>query len=189
VRTAEACATVAKLHEELASAKEEHDLDRQISELKSQARQLRERGGMKSADPQAELLARLSGGTLSPHDVGPGLSLLLAVTIELVYAFGPTVIFGYAEATESGERKSPDKAIGLVIDYLAERIEPAANTETVSEGALYAGYAAWYRASDLAALSLAEFVAGFDQLRAENGLEKMRKCRDGYGGIRLAASP
>ena len=44
---------------------------------------------MKPADPQAGLLARLSHGWLSPHDVGPGLSLLLAVTIELVSAFGP----------------------------------------------------------------------------------------------------
>jgi hypothetical protein len=36
---------------------------------------------MKPADPQAELLI-LSRGWLSPHDFGPGLSLLLAVTIE-----------------------------------------------------------------------------------------------------------
>jgi hypothetical protein len=81
------------------------------------------------------------------------------------------------------------EAAGLVVDYLAEHIEPAADTETVSEGALYAGYTAWCRASDLAALSLAEFVAGFDHVRAENGLGKIRKRKDGYGGIRLAASP
>ena len=188
VRTAEACAAVAKLREDLASAKEERDLDRQISELKSQARQLRERGAMKSADPQAELLARLSGGMLSPHDVGPGLSLLLAVTIELVSAIGPTVIFGFAEATERGERKWPDKAIGLVVDYLEKRVEPAANTDTLSESALYADYAAWCRASGRAAMSAAEFVTGFDQLRAENGLGKIRKRKGGYCGIKLAVS-
>ena len=68
-------------------------------------RGLRERGAMKPADPQAELLARLSRGWLSPHDIGPGLSLLLAVTIELVSAFGPTVLSNYAEATECDGEK------------------------------------------------------------------------------------
>ena len=75
------------------------------------------------------MLARLSRGWLSPHDVGPGLSLLLAVTIELVSAFGPTVLSAYAEATDSRGREQPGKALGSVIDYLAERIEPAANTD------------------------------------------------------------
>jgi hypothetical protein len=146
------------------------------------------------------LLASVTGGWLSPRDVGRALALLLAITIEFVSAFGPIVLASYAEATERRQALRPDEApaetpvekqaevAGLVVDYVAERIEPAANTEMVSEGALYAGYAAWCRASDLAALSLAEFVAGFDQLCAENGLEKIRKCRDGYGGIKLTAS-
>ena len=80
------------------------------------------------------------------------------------------------------------KRIGLVIDYLAERIEPAANTDTLSESALYTDYAAWCRSSDLAALSAGEFVTGFDQLRAENGLGKIRKRKGSYAGIRLAIS-
>ena len=123
------------------------------------------------------------------------------MTIEFVSAFGPIVLSSYAEATERRQAARRDEsptetpvekqaeAAGLVVDYLAERIEPAPNTETVSESALYAGYAAWCRASDLAALPLAEFVAGFDQLRTENGLGKIRKRKDGYGGIRLAGSP
>ena len=104
-RTAEACTKVARLREELAVATEERDLDRRLSELTVQVRQLRERGAMKAADPQAELLARLTGGRLSPHDIGPGLSLLLAVTIELVSAIGPTVLSSYAEATASDDVK------------------------------------------------------------------------------------
>jgi hypothetical protein len=87
---------------------------------------------MKPADPQAELLARLLQGWFSPHDVGPGLSLLLAVTIELVSAFGPTALSPYAEATESHGRERPSKALGLVIDYLADRIKLAANTNTAA---------------------------------------------------------
>jgi hypothetical protein len=50
-RTLEVCADVSHLREELAVANEEHDLDRRLSELTSQARQLRERGAMKPADP------------------------------------------------------------------------------------------------------------------------------------------
>jgi hypothetical protein len=187
-RTAEACTKVARLREELAVATEERDLDRRLSELTGQVRQLRERGAMKLADPQAELLARLTGGRLSPHDIGPGLSLLLAVTIELVSAIGPTVLSSYAEATASDDVKQRGKVVGLVIDYLAERVEPASNTDTLSENALYADYAAWCRASDLAALSAGEFVTGFDHLRAENGLGKIRKRKDRYCGIRLATS-
>ena len=56
--------------------------------------------------------------------------------------------------------EKPAEAAGLVVDYLAERIEPAANTDTLSESALYADYAAWCRASGRAAVSAAEFVAG-----------------------------
>lgn len=186
-RTAEACADIARLREELATANEERDLDRRLSELLSQARELREHGAMRAADPQAELLSKLSGGRLSPADVGPGLSLLLAFTIELVSAFGPTVLAAYAEVTERGDATLRGK-VGLVVDYLAARIEPGASTEAVSETALYSDYAIWCRASGVAALSAIEFVTGFDQLRAENGLTQIRKRKGNYGGIRLAAS-
>ena len=187
-RTMEACAEVAQLRKDLAAATEERDLDQRIAELTAQAQQLRERGGMKAADPQAQLLARLSGGRVSPDDVGPGLSLLLAMTIELVSAFGPTVLSSYAEATEAGERKQPDKPVGLVIDYLADRIEPAANTEKVSESTLYTDYNTWCRVSGRAALSTAEFVTAFDRVRVENGLGKIRKRKGSYCGIRVATS-
>jgi hypothetical protein len=187
-RTAEACARVARLREEFAVANEERDLDRRLSELTGQVQQLRERGAMKAADPQAELFARLSGGRLSPDDIGPGLSLLLAVTIELVSAFGPAVLSSYWEATACDDGKPRGKATGLVIDYLADCVEPATNTDMLSESALYTGYVAWCRASGLAAVSAGEFVTGFDQLRAENGLAKIRKRKGGYCGIRLALS-
>jgi len=187
-RTAEICAEVGHLREELAAANEERDLERRLSELTSQARQLRERGAMKAADPQAELLSRLSGGRLSPRDIGPGLSLLLAMTIELVSAFGPTVLSNYAEATQGHDRKG-GKRMGLVIDYLSDRIEPAADTVTLSESALYTDYTAWCHASGRAALASPEFVAGFDQLRADNELGKIRKHKGRYCGIKLAVSP
>ena len=185
-RTLEACAEVSNLREELAVANEERDLDRRLSDLMGQARQLREQGAMRAADPQAELLARLSRGWLSPHDIGPGLSLLLAVTIELVSAFGPTVLSTYAEATENGAHCEPAKSpLGLVIDYLADRIEPAASTETLSENALYLDYQAWCCTTNHSAMLASAFVAELDQLRRENGLAKIRKRKDRYSGIRL----
>ena len=63
-----------------------------------------------------------------------------------------------------------DKPADRIVDYLAERIEPAANTDTLSESALYADYAAWCCASGRAARDAAEFVAEVDRLRVENDL-------------------
>ena len=136
-RTAESCAEIGRLREELAAANEERDLGRRLSELTIQAHALRERGAMKAADPQAELLSRLSAGLLSPADIGPGLSLLLAMAIELVSAFGPTVLSNYAEATErDGEQR--EKPADRIVDYLAERIEPAAHADAPSIRAMCA---------------------------------------------------
>ena len=186
-RTTDVCAEVAKLREELAAAKEENELNREIAKLKGEARDLRERGAIKSSDPQAELLSSVTGGWLSPRDVGRALALLLGMTIEFVSAFGPTVLLSYAEATERRD-EVPAESAGLVIDYLSERIEAASSTETVQESALYSDYATWCRASGRAALSAAKFVTGFDKLRAENGLGKIRKRKGSYAGIRLAIS-
>ena len=133
----------------------------------------------KATDPQAELLARLSGGRLSPRDVGRGLSLLLAMTIELVSAFGPTVLSNYADATKGNDRKG-GKSIGLVIDYLSDRIEPAANTETLPESALYADYTAWCRASGRVALAIPEFVG---RLRSAACGQRARKNPQAQGSL------
>jgi hypothetical protein len=188
LRTLEACSQIAQLREELAAANAERDLDSRLSELSSQTRQLRERGAARTADPQAELLARLSRGWLSPGDIGPGLSLLLAVTIELVSAFGPAVLSTYAEATETPARDRRTKGIGRVIDYLAERVEPARGSEMLSESDLYADYCAWCCVTHRTASPAPEFVAALDQLRRENGLGKIRKRKDCYAGIRLVPS-
>ncbi len=62
--------------------------------------------------------------------------------------------------------RSHESLLSLVIDFLFERIEAAASTETLSESALYSDYATWCRASGREALSAAAFVEGFDRLRA-----------------------
>ncbi|MGA7323542.1 MAG: hypothetical protein WBX25_03420 [Rhodomicrobium sp.] len=183
-RTVEACAEIAKLREELAAAGEEREIGKRLGELRAQVQQLREHGASVSTDPQAELLARLFHGALSKAEIGPGLSVLLAIMIELVSAFGPAVLATYAEASRpQGQRK--EKALGLVVDYLAERAVPGAETDGLLAAELVTDYEGWCRRHDRFALPLAEFVSAFDRLRVQNGLRKIRKRKDKYFGIRL----
>ncbi len=187
-RTVEACAEISRMREELAAAHEERELDGRLGELSRQAHQLRERGAARPADPQAELLARVSRGWLAAGDIGPSLSLLLAVMIELISAFGPAVLSAYAETARlprgAGENKSP----GFVIDYLAERVRPAGSRDVLPARDLYADYAAWCLTHKRLALLLPAFVVALDHARAENGLHKIRKRKDCYYGIRIGAS-
>ena len=189
LRTTESCAEIGRLREELAAANEQRDLDRQLSALSSQARALRDRGAMKAADPQAELLSRLSAGLLSPAHVGPALSLLLAMAIELVSAFGHRRARITRRRPNAATASSVSKPADRIVDYLAERIEPAANTDTLSQSALYARLPAWCCASGRAAVTTAAFVAEVDRLRENDLGDVIRKRRDRYCGIRLAASP
>ena len=68
----------------------------------------------------------------------------------------------------------------LVIDFLAERIEPAANTDTLSESALYADYTAWCRASGRVALAIPEFVG---RLRSAACGQRARKNPQAQGSL------
>jgi hypothetical protein len=185
-RTVELCAKVSELRGELAVANEEHDLSARLVMLSEELRQLRERGGARAADPQAELLARLSGGSLAAHDIGPALSVLLAIMIELVSAFGLAVLSASAEATNRA--KDTNEKGGAVIDYLAERVEPAAERSALPASDLYADYQAWCLQHQRVALSLPGFVSALDRAREENGLRQIRKRKDRYYGIRIAAS-
>jgi hypothetical protein len=100
------------------------------------------------------------------------------------------VLSNYAEATERSDGKQRDKPTDRIVDYLAERVEPAANTDTLSQSGLYADYTAWCCASGRAAVTAAAFVAEVDRLRVENDLgDVIRKRRDRYCGIRLVVSP
>ncbi len=185
-RVAVMCAEISRLQEELAAATEERAVNKRLSELTGQARRLRERGAVRAADPQAELLARLSRGWFAASDVGPGLSILLAVMIELVSAFGAAVLSAYAEATAFKPVK--EKVWGLVIDYLAERIQPADKAPALMAGDLYADYQAWCTTRGRPALPASGFLSALDETRIEKGLRKIRKRKDRYYGIRIGAS-
>jgi hypothetical protein len=217
VRTVEICAQIATLREERAVADETARLDQSIAELKQRFRGLRERGGTLSADPQAELLSRLSMGFLSSAEIGFGLVLLLAAVVELVSAFGPVVLSAYADATQVqrhtgdlpeivvaagramsrlGEteralsRPSTGAADGAVIEYMAERMAPGFAPGGVEIGEIFQDYIGWCQQRGCEALSQTEFVDELDHNRHEHQLEdKIRKFGTRYYGVRLLAAP
>ncbi len=187
-RTIEACAEVSKLREELAAANEERALNDRLLQLGVHARELRERGAARVADPQAQLLAKLSRGALTAGDIGPALAMLLAVMIELISSFGGAVLVAYADATVHNAAGTGNKHAGTVIGYLAERVEPAAANTSLPADDLHADYHLWCLRHDRAPLPLSEFISALDQIRGEKDLKKIRKRKDRYYGIRLNAA-
>jgi hypothetical protein len=208
-RTVKSCAEIAALRQELAVAVEGGELDKKIADLRTRVNEFRERGATLSADPQAELFVRLTRGWLSVRDVGPGLALLLAVVIELVSAFGPAVLAGYADATRGRkdstheeETTKPLVVVGralsqhvaarrderdVVMEYMAERIAPAVETQAIGSDEIFADYVAWCSGRKYAALGPRDFLAEFDRKRHECHLEgKIRKFGKRYFGIRLS---
>ena len=134
--------------------------DRKIDELRSQVRELRKEGRIKSYDLYTELFASITSGWLSPGNVSRALALLLVATIEFVSAFGPTVLVRYAEATKRCDGTEAPVTVrriemphiarraevlqppGRVMDYLAERVEQTESKDTVSETTLQSATAA-----------------------------------------------
>ena len=84
--------------------------------------------------------------------------------------------------------RSHESLLSLVIDFLSERIEPAANTETLSESALYLDYQAWCCTTNHSAMLSSAGLSRNSISCAENGLGKIRKRKDRYCGIRLVTS-
>jgi hypothetical protein len=204
-RTVATCAAIATLRQELAVAIEADRLDQRIAGLKERAARLRKGGGTLSADPQAEILSRVTMGLLSPKEVGFGLILLLAMVIELVSAFGPVVLSAYAEATRktrdgkaivalegvaTGRDLSRQGAIAVpaIVDYLAERIEPASTRRGLGADELYADYDVWCVKKGGSACSLEAFIDEFDRVRSEHQLvQTIRKFGTRYYGVQLVA--
>jgi hypothetical protein len=206
-RTVEACAEIALLRQELAIAREAVVLDQLIAEHRLKVDRLRERGGTLDADPQAEFLSKLSRGWLSPSDIGLSLVLLLAAVIELVSAFGPVVLTAYAQtigpfvrpendvpttrgstlrSSKSASQTVDEDPVGQVVDYMAERIEPAETSAGLGAEDLIADHQAWCRSAGVAALGPEDFISDFDEVRHEQRLaDHIGKFGRRYYGIRL----
>jgi hypothetical protein len=209
-RSAEACAEVAELREELAIANEGTKLDNRARTLRQQIAELRAKGGSAAPDPVGEFWAWITRGWITVRAVGFGLPLFFALMIETVSAFGPLAIVAYAEATR---RQSPDDAtrpvaagrapsrivesrhsdavlieteVGGIVPFMADRTEPTADPAALSIEELHADYERWCVANALRALPQEAFAGEFERVRALPQLEgKIRKFGSRYYGIRL----
>jgi hypothetical protein len=209
-RTAEACAEVAGLREELALASESTKLEGRATALRQQVSDLRLKGGSVAPDPVGEFWEWITRGFVTVRAVGFGLPLFFALMIETVSAFGPLAIVAYAEATRrqssddmtrsvapgrAGPRVvEPDGSnvtlieseLGGIVSFMAERTEPTADPAAVSNEELHAHYELWCTTKSLRPLSREAFGAEFDRVRELPQLEgKIRKFGTRYYGIRL----
>lgn len=203
-RTREACAELAKLREELAEAKAREHLDADIARARRKADSLRVQGALRDADPQAELISRLTFGMLSVDDVGLAVVLTLVVMVELVSAFTPVVLHGFVAAHRSAPRRdvarrglsrsvaaSPDTVVTLtsvsfgdVYEYMLARVVPDLSA-SVAKSALYRDYVSWCREKRFAALSDEQFNAVFDRIVDRDLGGRVAQGKGSYRGFRI----
>src|SRR5262249_29163535 len=202
-RTQEACVEIATLRQEFAVATEAHRLETRVSSLREQIVNLRERGGSIAADPVGEFYAWITGGYVSVRDVGFGFPLAFALLIEIVTAFGPVTIAGYADATRrvtvgrvgprpdmtGHDRLRPALTVmgkgdaGTVLTWIAERATPTNDNRALGIDELHDDYVAW---SGSEPMPLDWFQREFDRAREVPELAgKIRKFGDRYYGIAL----
>jgi hypothetical protein len=199
-RTADACADVAILRQELAAANDALMLQRDATRLRERLDELRNRGGSHAPDPVGEFWAWATRGLLSVRDVGFGFPLFFALLIEIVSSFGPAVIVAVAAATSMRQpaaarstRQQQAASLlerGSAIHWLTERTEPTSDPTGVSIQALHADYAEWCGSFDAAASALKQFAAELDRVRKLPELATtIRKFGNRYYGLRLTRVP
>ena len=214
-KTAEACAEVAALREELAAAVEARKLEMRIAQLREESRRLRERGGTLASDPLGELYAFLSRGMISAKDVSFWLVFVVAIMGELLGAFGFALVAAFARVTRPSQTQ-PDtsgstqasrevasqaqgkvdalvvehQTVGNLMLYFTERTELTAGTHAIDVRELHADYEAWCLGKGFAALASAAFAEEFDRLRERPEVAgKIRKFASRYYGLRLVGKP
>lgn len=211
LRTADACAKIGALREELALATQRETLELRRTVLRREIARMRGDGNADAPDPVGEFYAWVTRGLLSVRDVGFGFPLFFALLIEVVSAFGPLTLARYAELTRPPPTTSgfdrPDPAMagygrprpavllqaaqtdGGVVDWMAARAVPATDTAAVSLETLHADYAGWCDAESSRALSINAFQDAFDRLREMPELAgRIRKFGTRYFGIALVMS-
>ncbi|MGE0856401.1 MAG: hypothetical protein AB7L18_09985, partial [Hyphomicrobiaceae bacterium] len=196
-RTRAACAEVAELKADRASAAEAAHLDEEISKLRTKISRLRERGGSLEADPQAQLIARLTRGLLAAEDVDLAVVLLTVAMIEIISAFAPVVLYDYAaigrfDAVATGRdtsrstealRETPD-----IYEYMAARIEPddRAHVTTVS---LFSDFRDWCEGKNCEVPPPSLFAETLDAICERDLGGCVQKTATGYRGFRLRSVP
>ena len=205
--TASACADVAALRQELAAAGNAEAMTARIQSLRSELLQLEQSGASLLADPQADLLSRLSLGHIAAADVPTVVVMLIVMMVEMVSAFTPMVLTEYARsatfarelttvATRRGQSGHDStrtssielRPIGEVFDYMADRIRPAA-TGSIRQRRLFDDYSNWCAGMTRAALQRRSFVAEFERICREDLAERVRIIGDRYLGCTFADEP
>jgi hypothetical protein len=97
------CAGLEKLRGELASAEESEALRAKDGELATKLAGMNLAEALKSADPQSEALARMTG--FAPSSIKDGLAILVALLIELGSGFGL-----YAATAGGALEKAPERS-------------------------------------------------------------------------------
>lgn len=206
-RTRDACAQVAALRVELATALERDLFDARVHVLRREVARLRQHGGAAEADPQAQLLVRLSNGFVGAGDVALLLILLLVAMVELISAFAPLVIQEYV-AVHAGRRVAAGRAssgavaarrgrsseVGKsgsqphrrrqILAYLAERIRPDA-AGRVTAGRLFADFAMWTVDAGSKPIKREVFLAVLDEIAQADMHGKVIRHGDVYHGLTL----
>lgn len=202
-RTAEACAEVAALRQELAAAHDAARLEVEAKELRGRVEDLRGRGGALSPDPVGEFWTWATRGLLTVRDVGFGFPLAFALLIEIVSAFGPAVIVSVAAATRGEHGVTQPAAArsimreqagtaetGLVVKWLGDRTEPTSAPAGISLHELHADYVAWCSSHDAEVSARQVFGDEFDRVRRLPELaDRIRRFGDRYYGLRLVRAP
>jgi hypothetical protein len=101
------CQAIERLNAELATAQEAKALQGRLDDVSLSLSKMNTANALKSIDPQAEALAKITG--LSPDAVRTGLALLIAALIELSSGLGFWLLMP-AEAHRKEEATKPDKS-------------------------------------------------------------------------------
>lgn len=196
-RTRASCAEVAELKADRATAVAAAHLDEEISKLRLAMSRLRERGGTLEADPQAQLITRLTRGLLAAEDVGLAVVLLTVVMIEIISAFAPVVLYDFAaigrvdavatgrDASRSTEalREAPD-----IYEYLADRVEPDDRAH-VTTASLFLDLRDWCDSKNCEVPPLSWFLETLDEICERDLGGRVQKAGVAYRGFRLKSVP
>jgi hypothetical protein len=80
------------------------------------------------------------------------------------------------------------KALPAIVDYVAERIEPASTRRGIGAHELYTDYEVWCVDKGAPAHSVEAFIDEFDRVRSDHQLvQTIRKFGSRYYGIQLVA--
>ena len=206
MRSAEACAEIARLRSERAVAEEASRLETRANKLRVDIAALRERGSSSPPDPVGEFYAWATRGVLSVRDVGFGFPLFFALLIEIVTAFGPITVVRFAELSvtsasvsdtggtrlDTTRHDGPRPVAGYLVErvdervaaWMSERARPRSNGTAIALEELHDDYQKWCTSQTVAGTDATTFAAAFDRLRQmPEVVGKIRKFGTRYYGI------